>query len=352
MEAYQQLEHEWSSFNNLDPKGMVCCSSGTAALHLALEAFRLPPGSGVLVPDFTMIACPRAVTLAGLTPVFVDCGDDLNMDMMLVPKAMSSETMVAMLVHVYGRRCPDVRRVPAAKGNMLPDHCDYVVEDLAEAHGIKPHEWTDAACWSFYRNKIVAGEEGGAVWFRDPDHAALARQLRSLGFTEAHDFMHVPRGHNYRMSNLHASWILGESDSAFTGVCGGSNPNGLPRVNVNLKLRKEIEGWYDEACTEEWRMPPRDAPWVYDLRLRERGMSVYKLQRVVTALNDAGIAARTGFRPMTEQMEYRGCQRVTKDAIWNAWQASREVFYLPIQPGKTTQADVRRSFEVIRSITG
>ena len=29
--------------NGLDPAGMVCCASGTAALHLSLEAMRLPP---------------------------------------------------------------------------------------------------------------------------------------------------------------------------------------------------------------------------------------------------------------------------------------------------------------------
>lgn len=91
MEAYQRLEKEWAEFNGLDSAGMVACSSGTAALHLALEAFRLPPGSEVLVPDYTMVACPRAVAMAGLTPVFVDCDKRLLMDLQLLEKLLRGE---------------------------------------------------------------------------------------------------------------------------------------------------------------------------------------------------------------------------------------------------------------------
>lgn len=45
MQAHQRLELEWAKLHDLDPAGMVCCSSGTAALHLAFEALRLPQGS-------------------------------------------------------------------------------------------------------------------------------------------------------------------------------------------------------------------------------------------------------------------------------------------------------------------
>src|SRR5262245_33412737 len=84
MEAYEQLEVELANWAGGTPAQYVVCSSGTAALHLALEAFRLPPNTEVIVPDFAMIACARAVTLAGLKPIFVDCGPDLNLDPDLV----------------------------------------------------------------------------------------------------------------------------------------------------------------------------------------------------------------------------------------------------------------------------
>ena len=348
MQLFEQLEKEWAEFNSLDPRGMVACSSGTAALHLALEAFRLPQESEVVVPDFTMVACARAVTLAGLTPVFVDCDERLLIDSSLLEHLVGDSSQVTgkvgviMSVHLYGRR-QNMDWITQA-----PIRCNpYFVEDLAEAHGIRPHEDTNAACWSFYKNKIVAGEEGGAVWFRDPTHAALARQLRSLGFTDAHDFDHVPRGHNYRMSNLHAKAILGcEEDGTKTWL---GIEQSLAHYSDNVHRRRQIEGWYEKYCPTEWRMPARDAVWVYDLRIP--GMTRDEQLEVVKALNGVGIAARMSFLPMSNQAEYAGCRRVTADGPESpAYAASREVFYLPVRPGETTEADCRRAFDVIQSV--
>lgn len=306
MQPYQQLEAAWAEFNDLDPSGMVACSSGTAALHLAMEAFQLSPGSEVIVPDFTMIACARAVALASLENVFIDCGDDLLLDHRLLGNVANPSAIIA--VHVYGRRC-SMDQIAARAGEA---GC-FIVEDSAEAHGVRPHPRTDAMCVSFYKNKIIAGQEGGAVWFRNQEHAELARSLRSLGFTASHDFYHVPRGHNYRMSNAHAELVL----------------ESLAKYETNLNQRREIEAWYDAACPDEWRMPPRDAPWVYDLRLRGHAD---KLDSVVRTLRESGIEARHGFKPMSWQKEFSRC-RLVKGERHVAGLAAREVMYLPLTPG-------------------
>lgn len=350
MEAYERLETEWAAFNGLDPAGMVACASGTAALHLALEALQLPPGSEVVTCDFNMIAVPRAVAMTGLTPVFVDCrADDLLMDPRHLEELGSTTADRALIaVHVYGRQCPMEAVGWWCKHHGPITKNEWLIEDLAEAHGVAPNRYTDAACWSFYQNKIVAGCEGGAVWFRDPARAALARQLRSLGFTAAHDFNHVPRGHNYRMSNAHAELILAS----------------LERYPANLARRRMLEEACDEACPPEWRMPRRDAPWVYDLRIP--GMTVLQQDAVVNALKMAGIAARHAFKPMSWQDEFNRC-RLVFDAepcrdfrgpgigksVPNSLVASREVIYLPLTPdGTVTEASCRRAFEVIRATLG
>src|SRR5882757_10054564 len=84
LQSHEMLERKFATWNHLPYEGMVACSSGTAALHLALEALQLPPGSQVIIPDFAMIACARAVTLAELVPVFVDVKDDLLIDPVLI----------------------------------------------------------------------------------------------------------------------------------------------------------------------------------------------------------------------------------------------------------------------------
>ncbi len=328
MQPYELLEKRWAEFNDLDPSGMVACSSGTAALHLALEALQLPSRSEVIVPNFTMIACARAVTLAGLIPVFMDCDEQLLMDINLLSRTWQRQAIMA--VHVYGRRC-DMERI--AKFAKL------VIEDLAEAHGVKPHPQTDAACWSFYKNKIVAGEEGGAVWFKNPEHAALARKLRSLGFTDSHDFNHISRGHNYRMSNLHAAVIL-ERNNDFCG-----NVSALDNYQNAYAQRREYESWYERECPAEWRMPYRDAPWVYDIRIP--GLSWVKQCEIVIALGQAGIQARFAFKPMSLQEEYQHCRKVGGE---NARKASVEVLYLPLTPGMVTEESAKKAFEIIQSI--
>ena len=330
MEPFKILEDEWARWNGLDPAGMVACASGTAALHLAFEALQLPAGSECIVPDYTMVACARAVVLAGLTPVFVDCDDRLCLDRGLVEQTACefSKVEAVIAVHVYGRCC-DYYSPKIAYGfakNVA------LIEDLAEAHGVKPHPDTFAACWSHYRNKAIAGEEGGAVWFRDPTYAALARQLRNMGFTEAHDYQHVPRGHNYRMSNAHARLIL----------------ESLRNADHNIPARRRIEQWYDAACPPEWRMPPRDACWVYDLRIP--GLTESRQARIVKKLNEERIAARHGFKVMSGQKEFNRCRLVTElNNISKAYEASLEVFYLPVQPGITTEESVRRAFEIIKA---
>lgn len=334
MESFERLEVEFGAWAGL--QNVVATSSGTASLHLALEVFRLPQGSEVLIPDFTMVACARAVTLAGLTPVFVDCGNNLLMRKELCREAVTQKTRAVMLVHVYGRQCDTRGIINVVACRMMDIHgvngpCLYVVEDLAEAHGVAPNPRTDASCYSFYRNKIICGEEGGAVAFRHQDHATLARQLRTLGFTDRHDFMHVPRGHNYRLANSLATLVL----------------KSLAIADVNILLRRQIEALYDAACPDEWRMPPREACWVFDVRVP--GLTWDVQARVVQALNREGIAARMGFRPMTAQEEYRNCRVVGND---NAVRLSNECFYLPVAPGVTTEASIRRSFEVIRSVLG
>lgn len=332
MEAYQRLEHAWANHLNLDPAGMVACSSGTAALHLALEALQFPTGSFVLIPDYCMIAVPRAVSMARMTLLPIPVLDPLppNQEQILLidtaetlkvanrlRRSMPNLPTVALVVHTFGRRC-DMNSIVYA--------CDYVIEDLAEAHTVHPHHRTSAACWSFYKNKVVAGEEGGAVWFRDPWHANRARQLRSLGFTEEHDFLHIPRGHNYRLANSLAGLILGS----------------LANIQENLLLRNLRVQWYDEMLPSPWMMPSRLTPWVYDIRIP--GLTWENQLKIVKVLNHNNIPARCGFKPVTSQTEFLGNTDPTTQ------QLSEEVFYLPLDPLTVTAKSVSESVSLIHSM--
>lgn len=291
-EAHKELEEKFGEF--VGNPNMVVCSSGTAALHLAFEVlkeyyeFHEDP---IAVPDTAMIACPRAVKLAGMIPNFVSVS---GLGLLLPQEVDKEYHSAALAIHLYGRKATTDLPVP-------------VVEDLAEAHGIDPNPNSFAACWSFYKNKVIAGEEGGAVCFQTEEAADYARSLRSLGMTETQDFNHLPRGMNYRLSNANAELVL----------------ENLKKYQLNLESRKRVEIFYDQLIPEGWKLPQRDIPWVYDLDLPE-GTNI---QNVVQGLNRNGVPARVAFKPMSTQEEFKQ-DRVCPLANYIA---TRRI-YLPIFP--------------------
>src|SRR3989344_6463558 len=58
----------------------VGTSSGTAALVITMRAFGWPADSEVITVPNSFVATTAAIVLAGAKPVFVDIGDDGNID--------------------------------------------------------------------------------------------------------------------------------------------------------------------------------------------------------------------------------------------------------------------------------
>lgn len=293
-QPFEELEVRFADFNEVEPGHVIAVSSGTAALHLACEVLvkMRPRYFSILIPEFTMVACPRAAVMAMLRPMFVDVGNDL-----LLPDVNTESFKRAVMpVHIYGRQC---KFDSFLNGD--------VIEDLAEGHGIKPNPNSFAACWSFYKNKIVRGEEGGAVWFKDRDCAEYARKLRCLGFTANHDYWHIPRGVNARMSNLHAQPII----------------ESLKKVKDNLAIRQDQILLYNGLIPSHWRMPDRTVGWVYDFRIPD--LTANLQSQIVKACNQAGVPIRHGFKPMSMQVEFR-----EQPKELNAERLGREVMYLPL----------------------
>lgn len=328
-----QLEQDFTAM--ADRQHVVACSSGTSSLHLALETLReqykWEDGDEVIIPDYTMLACPRSVSLAGLTPVFVDCTNELVMDVELLNQAVTLKTRAIMAVHIYGRRCQMNVITNWAKSRGIQ-----VIEDLAEAHGVFPHESTDAACWSFYKNKIVAGEEGGAVAFIEAGQAKVAKSLRTLGGSPENNYYHRPRGHNYRLADCLAEKIL----------------QSLYNFGPNKDKRELLWKVYDAQSFSErqtGRLEPQ-AKWVYDLWIK--GMDWLEQDRVIERLLKEGIAARHGFKPMHMQAEYKKCRKVVNPKAKgpNSVTMSKETIYLSLTPGHVTKEQIELSARLVKEV--
>ncbi|MEK7382200.1 MAG: aminotransferase class I/II-fold pyridoxal phosphate-dependent enzyme, partial [Elusimicrobiota bacterium] len=158
--------------------GFVLLDSGSNALHLAVKLLDLPPGSDILVPSFTWIACAHAVVLSGHRPVFADVDlDTHNITLKTASAALTPKTKAVMVVHYGGLPV----RVDEIKTLGLP-----IIEDAAHAVDSR---LKDAACggmgevgiFSFDAIKNLAMGEGGGLTAKDPQRLARARQLRYCG---------------------------------------------------------------------------------------------------------------------------------------------------------------------------
>ena len=161
----EKFEEKWAKC--IGVKYAVTCNSGTSALMLALKAIEVGSGDEVIVPEFTMVACADAVAWLGAKPVFVDCGNDLNIDSKLIEAKITSKTKAIMPVHIYGRPC-NMRAI----NEIAKKHNLFVVEDACEAHGAKYFNQRvggigNIGCFSLFANKIINSGEGGICTTND-----------------------------------------------------------------------------------------------------------------------------------------------------------------------------------------
>ena len=104
-------EFETSLSNYLGVKYVSSCSSGTAALHLALLSLDISHGDEVIMPALSYIATANAVKYVGGVPVFIDVDDSTwQIDIEKIENKITNKTKAIMPVHLYGN-IPDLDSV-------------------------------------------------------------------------------------------------------------------------------------------------------------------------------------------------------------------------------------------------
>ena len=180
------------------------CTSGTAAVHLALMALDLEPGDEVVTTSVTDMGALAPILFQGAIPVFADVDPEtLLVTPASVEARLSERTRVIIATHLFGCPCDmeGLRRIAGAHGIAL-------IEDAAQAYLAR---WGDRlvgglgdlGCFSLQQGKHITTGEGGVVTTGD---AELARRVRlsvnkAWPYGEAnpdHEFLAL----NYRMSEL------------------------------------------------------------------------------------------------------------------------------------------------------
>jgi dTDP-4-amino-4,6-dideoxygalactose transaminase len=185
----------------------VAVSSGTAALHLALLAHGIGADDEVITTPFSFQATANMILATGARPVFVDVGNDGNIDAKKVDAAVTSKTRAVLPVHLYGKLCD-----MAALCHISASHGLALIEDAAQAHGASAGGRYAGSfgtgCFSLYATKNITAGEGGVVTTDDPEMAARLRRLRSHG--EDNRYESIELGFNYRMTETSAAIALAQ----------------------------------------------------------------------------------------------------------------------------------------------
>jgi 8-amino-3,8-dideoxy-alpha-D-manno-octulosonate transaminase len=185
------------------------CSSGTAALSIALAACGIGAGNEVVVPPFTFIATIEAVLNAGAVPVFGDIDDSLCLDPDAIEAVLTPRTRAIIPVHMCGSmaRIEELRLVCEKKDLVL-------IEDACQSlgatyQGKAAGTFGRMGCFSFDPVKTITCGEGGAVVTDDQSLYEAAAAFADHG----HDHIgndrglegHPALGDNFRISELNAA---------------------------------------------------------------------------------------------------------------------------------------------------
>ncbi len=201
----KKFEEDFAAYS--DSKFAIGISSGTKALHIALEAMGVGPGDEAITVCNTYVATAFAVNYCGAEPVFVDVDPiTFNMTAEMVEEKITSKTKAIIPVHLYGHVVDMDPLMELAKKHNL-----YVLEDASHAHGgyykgRRVGSLGDAAAFSFYPSKNMgAYGDGGIITTSDPELYEKIKMLRYVG--QRVKFIHEVIGFQDRLDELQAAMM-------------------------------------------------------------------------------------------------------------------------------------------------
>ena len=185
------------------------CSSGTAALSVALASCGIGAGDEVIVPPFTFIATIEAVLNAGAIPVFSEIDETLCLDPGAIERVLTNRTRAVLPVHMCGAMADieKIKRLCETKGLVL-------IEDACQSLGATFRgkalgSFGSMGCFSFDYVKTITCGEGGAVITDDKELYLKADAYSDHGHDHIGDDRgkegHPVLGANYRISELNAA---------------------------------------------------------------------------------------------------------------------------------------------------
>lgn len=223
----------------LGAKYAYACTSGSAAIHIAVAAVNPNPGDEIVTTSITDMGALTPLMYRGAIPVFAEVDTKtLNVTAATIEKAISPRTKAIIVTHLFGNPCEMDDIMALAKERKLP-----VIEDSAQTFLARVNDRFagsigDIGCFSLQQGKHMTTGEGGVVVTNDD---AIARRMflyinKAWGYGDSnpdHYFMAL----NYRMSELQAAVALGQLEKLEECVA-----NRVRSANLLTPMLQGIDG--------------------------------------------------------------------------------------------------------------
>lgn len=329
---------EESFAREVGAKHALALNSGTAAMHLALEALGIKEGDEVITVPFTFVATSEVILYCKAKPVYVDCDrETMNIDAGKIEENITAKTKAILPVHFAGQACDmDALRLIARKHGLC------LIEDAAHSFpslykGKRIGSFGDATCFSFYATKTLSTGEGGMLVTSRDDVAEKARLLSLHGITRdawkryqnpgAWRYDVVALGHKYNMSDLQAA----------IGV------EQLRKTNAFLESRRRIAAHYLEAfrgCdllkTPVFQDFDAHAWHLFVVQLEIEKLAIGR-DDFMRLMSEAGIGTSVHFIPLSEHPYYKEKLGLRPESFPNSSYCAQRIVSLPIYPSMTDQ---------------
>ena len=271
-------------------KHVMTCSSGTAALHIAVAAAGIGPGDEVITSPITDMGTVIGVLYQQAVPVFADLAPaSWNLDVADVERRITPKTRAIIAVHLAGNPCDlDALRALADRHGLV------LIEDSAQAWGARSRGRPigtvgHLTCFSLQNSKQITCGDGGVVASNDERFGPLLQRYGDKGFDRTGGSgLFESFAPNYRMSEAQAAIAVAQLDRL--------EHIAATRSRLGLRL---TDGLRDLPGLTPHEVHPEDRCtfWFYLLRFRPAAFRCDRAQ-FVKALAAEGVPVGAGYIPV------------------------------------------------------
>jgi 8-amino-3,8-dideoxy-alpha-D-manno-octulosonate transaminase len=177
------FEEEFARFMGV--KYALGVTSGTSALHVAINALGVGPGDEVILPAETWHSDYNVIVMTGALPVFCEIDETFAMDPEDLKRKITPQTKVVIPSHLSGT-VANLDKIMA----IAREHNLKVLEDSAEAIGAiykgkRTGTIGDIGIFSFQTAKMMTSGEGGCVISNDKALFERAIRFHDMGSARA-----------------------------------------------------------------------------------------------------------------------------------------------------------------------